>query len=201
MEEIMIRTAEPGDLKRLLEIYNYEVENGVATFDLHPRTMEERMKWFRAHNIANHPLLVAVAARPETGGTVAAETETGGTVAAGTETGGTAAAGTETGGTVAGYASLSEYREKEAYAATVELSIYVAVEFRGRGIARTLMEAILAEARRRDDIHTIISVITEGNDVSVHLHEEFGFEHCGTMREVGEKFGRRLGIVNMQLMV
>lgn len=165
MDGLTIRTAETGDMERLLEIYNYEVENGVATFDLHPRTMEERMEWFRAHNVDNHPLIVA-----------------------------------EVNGRVAGYASLSQYREKEAYAATVELSVYVAPECRRQGIAHALMKAILDEAKRRDDIHTVISVITEGNDASLRLHEEFGFAFCGTMREVGEKFGQKLGIVNMQLM-
>ena len=102
---------------------------------------------------------------------------------------------------VAGYASLSSYRDKEAYAATVELSVYVHPDYRRRGIARELMGRILEEARQRDDIHTVISVITEGNEGSVKLHEELGFRCCGVMNEVGEKFGKKLGIVNYQLMV
>ena len=124
------------------------------------------MKWFRAHNVDNHPLLVA-----------------------------------EIDGRAVGYASLSEYREKEAYKRTVELSVYVDPEYRRMGVARALMEAILEEARSRDDIHMVISVITEGNEASIRLHEEFGFIHCGTMKEVGEKFGKLLDIDNFQLMV
>ncbi len=54
-----IRQAEEKDLQELLEIYNYEVINGVATFDLQPKTLEERMEWFKEHNIGNHPLIVA----------------------------------------------------------------------------------------------------------------------------------------------
>lgn len=161
-----IRIAKESDMEALLSIYNYEVLNGVATFDLEPKSMEERMKWFRAHNVDNHPLIVA-----------------------------------EEDGCAIGYASLSPYREKEAYAATVELSIYVDPGHRRRGAARKLMEAILDEARRREDIHTVISVITGGNEASIKLHKEFGFTHCGTMREVGEKFGRLLDIDNFQLMV
>lgn len=57
---ITIRTAEREDVQRLLDIYNYEVLNGVATFDLQPKTLEERMVWFEEHNIKNHPLIVAV---------------------------------------------------------------------------------------------------------------------------------------------
>lgn len=161
-----IRAARETDMPYLLDIYNYEVEHGVATFDLHPKTMEERMGWFREHNVDNHPLLVAVMD-----------------------------------GRAVGYASLSAYREKEAYAATVELSVYIDPAYRRRGVGRALMEAILEEARRRDDIHSVISVITEGNDASVALHESFGFTWCGTLREVGQKFGRKLGIVNYQLLV
>lgn len=163
---MLIRTAKEEDMPRLLDIYNYEVLNGTATFDLHPKSMDERMVWFREHNVDNHPLLVG-----------------------------------ELEGCVVGYASLSSYREKEAYAATVELSVYIDPQYRRRGVARRLVSEILAEARGRDDIHTVISVITGGNTVSIALHEEFGFVHCGTLREVGEKFGRKLDIVNYQLIV
>ncbi len=164
--KLTIRTAEERDLEALLDIYNYEVLHGTATFDIHPKTLEERRVWFLEHNIDNHPLIVA-----------------------------------ELDGAVAGYASLSSYRDKEAFAAAVELSVYVASDFRGRGVASALMESILQTARERQDIHTVISVITSGNEVSVRLHEKFGFTDCGTMIEVGEKFGKKLGIVNYQLMV
>lgn len=164
--EIVIRTAQERDLEKLLDIYNYEVLHGTATFDIHPKTLEERKKWFLEHNVDNHPLIVAELERE-----------------------------------VAGYASLSPYREKEAYAATVELSVYVAKECRGQGVASALIEAILQMAREREDIHTVISVITSGNEASVRLHEKFDFTCCGTMIEVGEKFGKKLGIVNYQLMV
>lgn len=163
---MIIRAADSKDMPRLLDIYNYEVLNGTATFDLRPKTMEERMEWFYAHNQDNHPLIVA-----------------------------------EIDGKAVGYATLSPYRSKEAYAATVELSVYIDPAYRRRGVARRLICAILAVARARDDIHTIISVITDGNDASVKLHEEFGFAYCGTMKEVGKKFGKLLGTVSYQLMV
>lgn len=163
---MIIRTAAIKDMPRLLDIYNYEVLNGISTFDLHPKTMDDRMEWFLEHNIDNHPLIVA-----------------------------------EIDGKAVGYASLSSYRPKEAYAATVELSVYIDPGYRGRGIARRLISDILEEARGRDDIHTVISVITDGNEASVKLHEEFGFTYCGTMKEVGKKFGKLLGTVSYQLMV
>lgn len=160
------RTAREEDLPALLAIYNYEVEHGVATFDINSKTLEQRRPWLLAHNEANHPLIVA-----------------------------------EEDGRAVGYASLSPYREKEAYAATVELSLYIDKDYRRRGIAGKLLEEILSMARQREDIHTVVSVITGGNEASIRLHEKAGFTHCGTIREVGVKFGKRLDIENYQLMV
>lgn len=107
----------------------------------------------------------------------------------------------ETDGRVAGYASLSPYREKEAFQTTVELSVYVDSACRGQGVATALMEAILAAARADDCIHTVISVITGGNAVSIHLHEKCGFTACGVIRQAGKKFDRWLDILHYQLMV
>ena len=104
-------------------------------------------------------------------------------------------------GAAAGYVSLSAYREKEAYKSTVELSVYVHPNYRGRGIASSLMAFILEEARRDDSIHTVVSVITSGNAASAKLHEKFGFTFCGTIKEVGMKFGRYLDIDNYYLIV
>ena len=104
-------------------------------------------------------------------------------------------------GVVSGYVSLSSYREKEAYCSTVELSIYIAPEYRGMGIASALMDFILDLARKDPRTHNVVSVITAGNAASVHLHEKFGFTYCGTIPQVGTKFGRCLDIVNYSLLV
>lgn len=106
----------------------------------------------------------------------------------------------EADGKVAGYASLSSYREKEAYKTTVELSVYIGERYRRMGVATALMEHILQEAKRRDDIYTVVSVITAGNEASRRLHEKFGFVFCGTIKEVGMKHGRLLDIENYQLL-
>ena len=55
-----IRIAQEEDVPYLLDIYNYEVLHGEATFDINPRTLSERLDWYYAHNISNHPLIVAV---------------------------------------------------------------------------------------------------------------------------------------------
>lgn len=104
-------------------------------------------------------------------------------------------------GTVVGYASLSSYRERKAFDATVELSVYLDSRYRGRRIGTELMEAILLEAKKCEDIHTVVSVITGGNEASQKLHESFGFDFCGTVREAGYKFGKYLDIDTYQLIV
>lgn len=107
----------------------------------------------------------------------------------------------EEAGEVVGFACLSPYREREAYSATVELSIYVSHTHRRRGTATRLMEEILAMARQDTRTHTVISVITHGNAASIALHERFGFSYCGTLWDAGRKFEQWLGIDNYQLMV
>lgn len=163
---MVIRKAELKDLENLLSIYNYEVINTAATFDLNPKTIGERKKWFYEHNIGNHPLIVA-----------------------------------EMDGQAVGYASLSPYREKEAYSATVELSVYVDVKYRKMGVAGKLMQQILDYAKNDESIHLVLSVITSGNEASVRLHEKFGFTFCGTIPQAGRKFGKYWGIDNYGLIV
>lgn len=107
----------------------------------------------------------------------------------------------EEAGEVTGYASLSAYREKEAYRSTVELSVYVARSWRRKGVATALMQAILTMAREDPDTHLVVSVITSGNEASERLHERFGFTFCGTIPEVGVKFGTYQSIDNYYLKV
>ncbi len=102
---------------------------------------------------------------------------------------------------IKGYASLSSYREKEAYASTVELSIYVHSSHRGLGIGTALMSEILNMAREDETVHTVVSVITSGNAASEKLHNKFGFAFCGKISEAGIKFGKFVDISNYQLIV
>ena len=103
-------------------------------------------------------------------------------------------------GEITGYASL-EYRQKEAYKTTVELSIYVSPNHRKKGVGRALMAHILEIAKNDEGTHCVVSVITAGNEASTKLHAEFGFTCCGTIPEVGMKFGRMLDIENYALIV
>ncbi|MEO7069886.1 MAG: N-acetyltransferase family protein [Nostocoides sp.] len=95
----------------------------------------------------------------------------------------------EIAGAVAGYAHAYPYRPRAAYDATREVSVYLADSARGQGIGRMLYAALLARLDAAG-CHTQVAVIALPNEASEALHRAFGFEHVGTLREVGHKFGR-----------
>ncbi|OFY67773.1 MAG: GNAT family N-acetyltransferase [Bacteroidetes bacterium RIFCSPLOWO2_02_FULL_36_8] len=99
---------------------------------------------------------------------------------------------------VIAWASLSRWSDRCAYESTVEFSVYVDKSFRGKGAGKKLMEALLEEGKKRK-FHTVISRITQDNEVSFHLHKQAGFEKTGVMKEVGFKFGKWLDVEIWQI--
>ena len=98
---------------------------------------------------------------------------------------------------IIGWASLSPLSERCAYETTVEVSIYIHKDFRGKGTGIKLLKIITLEGEKLGN-HTIISRITGGNDVSLHIHEKLGYRHIGVMEEVGFKFGKYQDVYMMQ---
>jgi phosphinothricin acetyltransferase len=96
-------------------------------------------------------------------------------------------------GSLAGFASWGPFRVFPAFKYTVEHSVYVAAESRGVGIGRRLLEAVVAEAVRQD-VHLLVGAIDATNAASIALHRSLGFEHSGTIRDAGFKFGRWLDL-------
>lgn len=101
---------------------------------------------------------------------------------------------------VAGFGALSPYRDRPAYRTTVEDSVYVHPDHRGRGVGRAVLEELVATARRHG-FHTTIGRIVDGHQASIRLHEACGFHLVGVEREVGRKFGRWLDVAVMQLLL
>jgi L-amino acid N-acyltransferase len=98
------------------------------------------------------------------------------------------------------FGSLSPYRDKHAYATTVENSVYVHRDHRGQGIGTALLEELVRLAGRHG-FHAIIARIGENNVASIALHEACGFELVGVEREVGRKFNRWLDVSVLQHLV
>ena len=101
---------------------------------------------------------------------------------------------------VRGFASLSPFRPRPAYAPTVEDSVYVHRESRGHGIGELLLRDLLTLATD-NGFHSVMARIVGGHDTSIALHQKCGFEQVGIEREVGRKFGKWLDVVLMQRML
>ncbi|GHT01836.1 N-acetyltransferase [Bacteroidia bacterium] len=100
--------------------------------------------------------------------------------------------------TLLGFAAYGSFRPHDAYQFTVEHSVYVRTDARGRGIGKTLLTALIAEAHKHP-VHSLLGVIDADNTVSIHLHEKLGFKFCGKIPQSGFKFGRWLDVVFYQL--
>lgn len=95
---------------------------------------------------------------------------------------------TEEDGRVLGYAKAGTWRERSAYAWTVETGIYIAPDARGSGLGKPLYVALIAELARRG-FRSIVAGITLPNPTSVAMHERLGFTSVGVVREAGFKHG------------
>jgi phosphinothricin acetyltransferase len=101
-------------------------------------------------------------------------------------------------GRVAGYAYAAPHRDRPAYRFTMEDSVYIARDARGRGAGRALLAAVLEESRRAG-IRQMVAVIGDSaNTGSIALHAACGFAYTGVLRDVGYKFGRWIDTVLMQ---
>jgi phosphinothricin acetyltransferase len=103
-------------------------------------------------------------------------------------------------GEVIGFASVSPYRSRPAYATTVEDSVYVRRDRQGQGVGAALLGALVARTRDHG-FHSIIARIVGGHASSIALHRRCGFEEVGVERQVGRKFGQWLDVVLMQTLL
>lgn len=103
-------------------------------------------------------------------------------------------------GEVIGFASTSPYRDRAAYATTVEDSVYVAEGHHSKGVGAELLAELVRTARAHG-FHSMIARIVADHTASISLHRACGFESVGHEREVGRKFGRWLDVIVMQLML
>jgi L-amino acid N-acyltransferase len=166
------RLVEIEDATALMNILNPEVVELSISFDLVPKSLEEQREWIREHQ-ATHLCLVAVNTDDDLG-EIGARNER-----------------------ILGFASVSPFRERPAYATTVENSVYVHRGARGRGVGERLLNDLLATAKN-SGFHSVIARIVGENASSIRLHEKCGYTLVGTEVEVGRKHGRWLDVVEYQ---
>ncbi|PMR72534.1 GNAT family N-acetyltransferase [Billgrantia endophytica] len=103
-------------------------------------------------------------------------------------------------GHLLGFASYGAFRNWPAYKYTVEHSVYIHKEHRGKGIGLALMQKLIKEAKKQQ-YHIMVGGIDASNQASISLHERLGFFHAGTIKHAGFKFSRWLDLAFYQLVL
>ena len=101
---------------------------------------------------------------------------------------------------IKGYCYAHPWKERAAYSATFEVSVYLAPENCGQGIGTMLLNRLIADCRSRG-VHVLVACITGGNTVSNRLHEKAGFNKVSCFKEVGRKFDRWYDVVDYELIL
>ncbi len=105
---------------------------------------------------------------------------------------------TDDGGEILAFGSLSHFRPKSGYWPVAENSVYVRHDCKGIGLGTALMQRLIADGKT-SGLRVITAWVSDDNPSSVRFHEKLGFRRTGEMPGIGEKFGRKLGVVILQL--
>lgn len=99
---------------------------------------------------------------------------------------------------VLAFAYATQYRDRAAYAKTFEVSVYAAPTSLRRGAGSVALAEVLTSLRA-DGVREALAFIGDSyNSASIGLHRKLGFQHVGTLKNVGEKFGKLLDVIVMQ---
>ncbi|MFI7491748.1 GNAT family N-acetyltransferase [Micromonospora echinaurantiaca] len=99
--------------------------------------------------------------------------------------------------TVLGWVAVTPTSTRAVYAGVVEHSIYVDPAAQGRGVARLLLDTLVASTEAAG-IWTIQSGIFPENAASLALHERAGFRVIGVRERVGRHHGRWRDVVLLE---
>ena len=92
------------------------------------------------------------------------------------------------GAEVAGWAALSPVSSRCVYAGVGETSVYVGAAYRGAGVGRALLTALVNESERTGLCTSQAGIFPE-NVASVRLHKSCGFREVGRRERIGRRDG------------
>jgi len=98
---------------------------------------------------------------------------------------------------VIGFASFGDFRTWPGYRFTVEHTVHIRQDCRGKGVGSSLMKPLIARGSALGK-HVMIAGVDADNAASLRFHERLGFARVAHFRQVGFKFGRWLDLVFLQ---
>lgn len=104
-------------------------------------------------------------------------------------------------GAYLGWALYHPYRDPQVWTGCYETTIYLSPVAQGQGVGTALLGTLVDAARADDKVHSLLALIVSTNAASLKLHEKFGFENVGTLKEVCYKFDHWLSLTHLQLLV
>ncbi len=172
---LTVRPAHSDDAAAITVIYNAYIRESIATFEVVPIDAEEMERRMQRVWERGLPWLVAEDSELAT----QARTESA----------------------VVGYAYAGPFRDRVAYDHTLETTVYVHPDARGRGVGTELYEALFAALTDLDPahsihapVHALLGVLALPNESSVALHERFEMTKVAHLPAVGRKFDRWIDV-------
>ena len=89
---------------------------------------------------------------------------------------------------IAGWAALSPVSSRAVYAGVAEVSVYVSNDWRGRGVGKALLNALVAESEK-NRVWTLQASVLPENLASISLHKACGFREVGRRERIGKMNG------------
>jgi phosphinothricin acetyltransferase len=99
---------------------------------------------------------------------------------------------------VIGFAYAAPFRPRSGYRHTLEDSVYIRDDMRGRGVGGRLLFPLVARCESLGARQLLAVIGDSENAGSIALHRKAGFAHMGTIKAVGFKLGRWVDVVFMQ---
>ena len=99
-----------------------------------------------------------------------------------------------------GFFYLSQYKKRQAYDRTAEVSVYLRHDHTGKGIGKEALK-YLEKVAKANGIPVLLGIISADNARSIMLFEHCGYERCGYLKQIGEKFNNILDVAFYQKII